>query len=531
MAAFTEGRCGKSGRKPPMRETDTREKSEKPRYDLQAYLDVLKREFLLEDYDLTEEQRSRSVERLTYDSREAAAGTLFVCKGAHFQSRYLKDAIAGGAFCYISQRRYGADELGEEAARCGAIIVKDVRLAMAALARRFYDEPWKDLTLVGITGTKGKSTTTYFLRQILDLWLEKKGKPLSAVVSGIETYDGTERFESHLTTPEIMPLLGHFRNAVDSGIEYLTMEVSSQALKYHRVRGILFDYGVFLNIGEDHISDSEHRDFDDYFESKLQLFGQCETAVINLNSDHIDEILLCAEGCPRIITFGTTAQANVRADRIRRSDGATRFIVETALWTREFAMEIPGLFNVENALAAIAVAADLGVEPEIIAEALEHASVSGRMEVFRNEDRDVTVIVDYAHNRLSFQRLYTSAAEEYSGKKIVGIFGCPGGKAQARRQELPEVAGKYAAKIYVTEEDPGEEDLEAINAEIAANVKKQGCAVEIVADRGECIRRAIETAEPGTVILLTGKGRERREKRGTRYVETPSDVDYVTENL
>ena len=501
------------------------------RYTLETYLNLMKWEGLLEEYDATEEQLGQEIHHLTFDSQDVKPGTLFVVKGVHFKAQYLKDAIDRGAVCYISERRYTEEEIGPAANTCGVILVRDIRLAMASLANLFYDAPWRDLTLVGITGTKGKSTTTYFLRQILDRWLAKKKKKASAVVSGIETYDGVECFESHLTTPEIMPLMKHFRNAVDSDMEYLTMEVSSQALKYNRVRGITFDYGVFLNIGEDHISDNEHRDFDDYFESKLQLFSQCHTAIVNLNSDHIEEIGYCAEAADRVITIGTIPQAVISADHIRRQDGYTKFMVTTPLWKKEFAMAIPGLFNVENALAAIAVATDLGVDAQTMRDALMEAKVSGRMEVFENKERDITVLVDYAHNRLSFERLYTSAVAEYSGKKIVGIFGCPGGKAQARRQELPEVAGKYAAKIYVTEEDYGEEDMAMINAEVAANVKKMGCAVEIVEDREECIRKAIETAEPETVILLTGKGRETRQKRGTRYVDVASDVELVEKYL
>jgi len=501
------------------------------RYTLETYVNLMKRDWLLEDYLLTEDQLGREVEHLTFDSQDVKPGTLFVVKGAHFKPQYLKDAIERGAFCYISERAYTAEEIGEAAAACGVILVHDIRRAMASLGNLFYEEPWRELNLIGITGTKGKSTTTYFLRQILDLWLERKGEPASAVVSGIETYDGVEHFESHLTTPEAIPLLRHFRNAVDSKIDCLTMEVSSQALKYHRVDGITFDYGVFLNIGEDHISDNEHRDFDDYFESKLQIFSQTRTAVVNLNADHIEEIACCAECCKRVLTFGTVPEAVINADHIRRQDGLTKFKVHTPLWERDMALTIPGRFNVENALAAIAVAADLGVDPDTIAEALLDAKVSGRMEVYENKERDVTVLVDYAHNRLSFEQLYTSCVVEYSGKRIVGIFGCPGGKAQARRKELPEVAGKYAAKIYVTEEDPGEEDLTAINLEIAANVKKQGCDVEIIPDREDCIRKAIGEAEPGTVILLTGKGRETRQKRGTRYEEAVSDVDLVKKYL
>ncbi|MBR2001035.1 MAG: UDP-N-acetylmuramyl-tripeptide synthetase [Firmicutes bacterium] len=501
------------------------------RYTLETYVNLMKRDWLLENYMLTDEQLGCEVEHLTFDSQDVKPGTLFVVKGVHFKAQYLKDAIDRGAFCYISERIYTEEEIGPAANTCGVILVHDIRRAMASLGNLFYEEPWRELNLIGITGTKGKSTTTYFLRQILDLWAEKKGEVPSAVVSGIETYDGVEQFESHLTTPEAIPLLRHFRNAVDSRIDCLTMEVSSQALKYHRVDGITFDYGVFLNIGEDHISDNEHRDFDDYFESKLQLFSQSRTAVVNLHSDHIEEIACCAECCKRVLTFGTVPEAVIWADHIRRQDGLTKFTVHTPLWEQEMALTIPGRFNVDNALAAITVAADLGVDPQTMAEALLDAKVSGRMEVYENKERDVTVLVDYAHNRLSFEQLYTSTVSEYSGKKIVGIFGCPGGKAQARRQELPEVAGKYAAKIYVTEEDPGEEDLAAINAEIAANVKAQGCDVQIIADREECIRTAIEQAEPGTVILLTGKGRETRQKRGTRYEDVRSDVDLVKKYL
>ncbi len=511
-------------------------------YTIETYVNLLKRQMLLTDVHLTDAQKGQRVEGLTFDSKEVQPGTLFVCKGAHFRPQYLNEAIERGAICCVGEpdclsqaqtyREKGSGETpAAEAGTIAAITVRDVRLAMAAVGNLFYDEPWRRLCLVGITGTKGKSTTTYFLRQILDRWLSAQGSPLSAVVSGIETYDGRECFESHLTTPEAMPLLRHFRHAVDCGIGYLTMEVSSQALKYHRVQGIEFGYGCFLNIGEDHISDREHRDFDDYFESKLQLFSQCRTAVVNLNSNHIDEILCCTERCERVITIGTQPEAEVYAHHIRRQDGLTRFVVRTPGWEREFAMEIPGLFNVENALAAIAVASDIGIEVETIAQALRTARVSGRMEVFCDRRRDVTVIVDYAHNRLSFERLYTSAIEEYSGKTIVGIFGCPGGKAKARRRELPEVAGKYAAKIYITEEDAGEEPLAEINAEIAAGVKAQGCAFEITADREEAIKTAIEEAKPATVILLTGKGRETRQKRGSRYVDTPSDVELVQKYL
>ena len=210
---------------------------------------------------------------MTYNSREAEAGTLFVCKGAHFKAQYLQDAIDAGAACYVTAVEYG---LGSES--CPEILVSDIRLAMPAIAETFYGRLSDELTMVGITGTKGKSTTTYYMRYILDDYMAGTGGKRTAVCSGIDNYDGVIEEESHLTTPEIMELYQHMNNALNSGITYLSMEVSSQALKYDRVDGITFEAGAFLNIGSDHISAIEHPDFNDYLESKLKLFGHCRKA-------------------------------------------------------------------------------------------------------------------------------------------------------------------------------------------------------------------------------------------------------------
>lgn len=497
--------------------------SMEPPYVLEQYLNLLKANGLVADYKIQEENLKREVDFFTYDSKEVRKNTLFVCKGVHFLEKYLISAVENGAFCYVSEKKYESD--------FDYIIVKDIRQTMALLANLFYEEPWRNLNLIGITGTKGKSTTTYFVHSILDHYLKRVNKPLSAIVSGIDTYDGVISEESHLTTPEAMMLQRHFRNAVNSGIEYLTMEVSSQALKYNRVQGTVFDIGCFLNIGEDHISDAEHRDFDDYFESKLMLFAQSATACINLDSNHIEEVLYAAEGCERIITFGTTDKAEVYGSRIIKKKEGISFMVRTPSFEQEFLLTMPGLFNVENALAAIAICYALHIPTDDIYEGLRLARVSGRMEVYQNKDKNVTVIVDYAHNRLSFEKLYASIREEYPDCHMVSIFGCPGGKAFRRRQELGEIAARYAKKVYLTEEDAGEESVDEISNEIANYIKAQNCPFEIIEDRETCIRKAIDEAEENTVILLTGKGRETRQKRGTQYVDYPSDVECVEKYL
>lgn len=494
-----------------------------PPYVLEQYLNLLKANGLVVDYKIKEENNDQEVAYLSYDSKEVQENTLFVCKGVHFSETYLNAAITKGAFCYVSETKYDGDS--------DYILVKDIRQTMALLANFYYNEPWRDLNLIGITGTKGKSTTAYFIRWILDHYLKRIGKQVSGILSGIDTYDGVIAEESHLTTPEAMMLQRHVRNAVDSGIEYMTMEVSSQALKYNRVQGTVFDLGCFLNIGEDHISEAEHRDFDDYFESKLMIFGQSRIACINLDMSHIEEVLCAAEGCARVITFGTSEKAEIYGSRIIKTDQGISFMVWTPNFEQPFLLTLPGLFNVENALAAIAVCYALEIPVEDMYEGLRLARVSGRMEVFENKEKKVTVIVDYAHNRLSFEKLYTSIREEYSNCHIVSIFGCPGGKAYKRRSELGQIAGRFAKKVYITEEDAGEEELFAISNEIADSVKAENCPFVIIEDRGECIRKAICEAEENTVILLTGKGRETRQKRGTQYVDCPSDVEYVEKYL
>lgn len=498
-----------------------------PSCSLEDFFLLLQQAGLVTDENLDEAAGALPVEGLTYDSKEAAPGTLFLCKGAHFRERYLLEAMAKGAICYVSQQRY-------QSVQGSCILVSDIRKAMALLANRFYGQPWKQLKTVGITGTKGKSTTVYFLRSIFDHYLSRMGKQKSGVLSGIENYDGVSLEESHLTTPEALELQRHFANAVESGMEFMEMEVSSQALKYGRVEGVTFDVGCFLNIGEDHISEMEHRDFDDYFESKLKLFQQCKTACINLNSDHIEELIQASDYCEKRLFFGTDSRADVYGKNIRKEGTDTVFDVITPRYAQELRLSLPGLFNVENALAAAAICEAFHIPAEDVAAGLYQARVSGRMELFQDQEGKVLVIVDYAHNRMSFDRLYTSTLREYPDRAILSVFGCPGGKALGRRQELSEIAGRYAKRIYVTEEDPGEEPLEQICTEIADHVRQIGCPVEIIRDREEAVKRSIEYAksQPGKiVILLTGKGRETRQKRGTDYAACLSDVECVKKYL
>lgn len=406
------------------------------KYKLSEYLELLEKNGLIEEKCVGAD---RCVEYLSYNSRDIKPGTLFICKGAHFKDEYLADAIAEGAFCYVSARKMNAD--------CDYIIVNDIKAATALLADMYFEHAWDKIGLIGITGTKGKSTTTYFMRYILDEYMASLGKKRSAVISSIDTYDGVDSFESHLTTPEPIELHRHFSNAVKSGIDYLTMEVSSQALKYDRVLGVKFDVGCYLNIGYDHISSVEHPDFEDYFHSKLKLFAQSKTACVCLDGERSDEALAAAAAAERIITFSSMDEsADIYGYNIRKSGNDTVFSVRTPEFDSEFTLTIPGLFNVQNALAAIAICTALGVPQKYIYVGLIKARSDGRMEVYANADNKVVVIVDYAHNKMSFENLFESVRKEFPGRKIYIVFGCPGNKAQNRRKDLGEIAGRYCEK-------------------------------------------------------------------------------------
>ncbi len=466
--------------------------------------------------------RSAAVELVSYDSREVVPGTLFLCKGAHFKEEFLQMARDRGAIACVSEQPYPSVNLP-------CLQVNDMRLTIAPLADLFFDHPSGRLKVIGLTGTKGKSSTAYYLKHILDDYMAEKRGAESGIISSIDTYDGVERFESHITTPDALDLQRHFARAVEAGLEYLTMEVSSQALKYHRSLCTDFAAAVFLNIGYDHISPIEHTDFEDYFSAKLRIFAQGQINCVNLDCDHANRILSAARaaGAP-VYTFSQRdPEADVYASQVRKRGEDILFQVRTRRYEREFRLTMPGLFNVENALAAIAVCEGLQIPQRHIYAGLAKARVPGRMEVFSNADNTVTALVDYAHNRMSFETLFRSVQAEYPGRRIVTVFGCPGLKALDRRRDLGEISGKYSDLVVLTEEDSGEEDTLSICQQIAAHVAEQGGAYRIEPNRGEAIRQAVLSCDRPSILLITGKGRETRQKRGREYVEVPTDVEYV----
>ena len=490
------------------------------KYTLESYARRLREAHLLVKGQFPE-IKDTIITGLTFNSKDVTPGTLFICKGASFREEYLVDAIQRGAVCYVSETLYHSVD-------APAILVSDIRRSMPYLADLYFGAPATQLHLTGVTGTKGKSTTTYYLKAILDDYLNSRNEPESAVISSIDTYDGVIRKESRLTTPESVELMRHFRNAVDSHIDFLTMEVSSQALKYNRVDEITFDVGIFMNISEDHISPIEHPTMEDYFASKLRLFSQTRTALVCSDTDRFEDVMEAAGESDRVITFGTREGSDVYGYEIRKVGTETHFRVRCDRFDEEFILTVPGLFNVQNALAAIAAANIYGIPVEYIRSGLYRARSKGRMESFTSEDGKIIAIVDYAHNKLSFETLFSSMKEEYPDRSIVAVFGCPGKKALVRRKDLGTIAGQYCKKVYLCAEDPGEEPVEEISRDIAQYIT---CPVEMIEDRGEAIRAAIAAAEEPTLILITGKGDETRQKYGNVYVDCKSDIELTKEAL
>ena len=489
-------------------------------------VELLEQDGLLVGYDCPPQLLEHRFSHLSYSSADVTPDTFFICKGAAFKEEYLRDAIAKGAGVYLAQSLY-------EGVDCPHILVSDIRKAMSLVSIAFYQKAYRNFRVVGLTGTKGKTTTTYFMKNILDAFCRRNPQlcaaQKSAVLSTVEVDTGIEHHEAHLTTPESPDLQRYFAQTRDSGLPFLTMEVSSQAYKLSRVYGMDFDIGMFLNIGEDHIGPLEHTDFEDYFSCKLQLMEHCRTAIINREMDHAQRVLEHARAhAQRVLTFGKLEAADLDDDDcwilrdIQKEEQGFTFTTSHGLEQDSWRIRMAGRFNVENALAAILAAKALGVDDQSIREGLLQNEVQGRMNLFEKDG--VTVLVDYAHNFLSFQKLYESLKADYPGQRIVVVVGCPGGKAQLRRRDIGTLSGQNADYLYLTAEDPQFEDVRSICEEIASFVKPYGTPYEIIEDRAQAVEKAITTAQKGDVIVLAAKGEEVYQKVRGEYVYYESDL-------
>ena len=448
------------------------------------------------------------VRSVVFDSRKADKDSLFICiKGAVSDGhKYAEDVAAKGASVLVVQDHVAVPE------HVTVIKVPDSRYAMACISAAWFGHPAEKLKVIGITGTKGKTTTTYLVKSILENAGHKVG-----LIGTIEAIIGDKVIPAANTTPESYVVQQYFAEMVEAGCDSVVMEVSSQGLMLHRTAGFLFDLGIFTNIEPDHIGPNEHKDFEDYMHCKGMLFKQCRAGIVNADDEHLEKVL---EGhtCS-LETFGFSEKADLRAKDLHLVTGkGTLGIAYQAEGLMNFPVEIdlPGKFSVYNSLTAIAICRHFGVSVENIQRALKAAKVKGRIEMVKVSD-DFTLMIDYAHNAMSLESLLTTL-REYEPARLVCLFGCGGNRSKLRRYEMGEVSGRLADLTIITSDNPRDEEPQAIIDDIKIGISKTAGHYVEIADRKEAIAYAIRHGQPGDIIVLAGKGHEDyQEIKGKKY--------------
>lgn len=446
------------------------------------------------------------------DSRKIKKGDLFFAiKGFNVDgTQYIKDAIQNGAEGIVVDEETNLKEL-DLPNDITLIVVPNIRKAMAQAACNFYHHPSKRLKVIGVTGTKGKTTTTFMIKGIL----EKQGHKVG-LIGTIENYIGSASLgDSERTTPESIELQRLFAKMVEEKCDVVVMEVSSQSLKLDRVYGTDFDIGIFTNFSEDHISAKEHPNMQDYFEAKCKLFEMCKTGFVNADDVYAQKVPKLVKNC-EITTYGIDNYCNLLAKDITITNSYVDFKVKLGTRNERIKTCIPGRFSVYNSLAAIAVALKFGCDPEKIKEALLEVRVPGRSELVNNK-KDLTIMIDYAHSPESLENIL-SAVKSYTRGRVICVFGCGGDRDPGKRPIMGEVSGRIADYTIITSDNPRTEDPEAIVKQIEEGMIKTKGNYTVIVDRREAIKHAIEMANKIDMIVLAGKGHEPyQEINGKKY--------------
>ena len=470
------------------------------------------------------------------DNRKITKGCVFVCiEGAKFDGHSCAlQAIKEGAAAIVVEKDIDdimrLNDSRIDLSECDTAIIrtKSTRAAMAYMACAYYNYPSRSLTTIGITGTKGKTTTTYLIKSIL----EKAGRKVG-LIGTIETIIGDEHIPSCNTTPESTVLQKTLRKMVDAGIDTVVMEVSSQGLMLNRTLGIDFSIGIFTNLESDHIGPNEHTSFEQYAYCKSLLFKQCKVGIVNADDKHL-EMILKDHTC-EVITYGVGTGAKPQGyDYLAEN---IKFVTEKGKLGMQFdiagktsftaTINMPGMFSVYNGLCAIAVCANLGIDNEVIRQVLPQGAVRGRIEPVKVSD-DFTLLIDYAHNAMALESLLKTL-KEYDCKRLVCLFGCGGNRSRDRRFEMGEVSGQLADFTVITSDNPRDEEPLDILADIETGIKKTSGEYIKIPDRKEAIRYCIANGKPGDIIVLAGKGHEDyQEIKGVKY---PMDERVLIEEI
>lgn len=460
------------------------------------------------DYEVLQGTDQTEVTTLINDSRKAEKGSVFVCiSGAVSDGHsYAADVVARGAAALVVEHEVDVPE------EVTVIRVKDTRYALALMSAAYFGYPAEKMKIIGITGTKGKTTTTYMIKSILDGVGHKVG-----LIGTIEAIIGEKHIPAANTTPESYTIHKYFAEMVEAGCDCVVMEVSSQGLMLHRTAGIPFEIGIFTNLGKDHIGPNEHKDFEDYKRCKGLLFQQCRLGIANVDDKYFEDVFRNAT-C-RVETFGFSENADLRAENVKLVSRPGYLGVAyhvSGLMDFDVEIDIPGKFSVYNSLTAIAVCRHFQVPAEKIKEVLKQAKVKGRIEMIKVSD-EFTLMIDYAHNAMSLESLLTTL-KEYNPKRLVCLFGCGGNRSRDRRYEMGEVSGRLADLTIITSDNPRFEEPQDIIDDIKTGISRTDGKYVEICDRKEAIKYAIANGQPGDVIVLAGKGHEDyQEIKGVKY--------------
>lgn len=428
---------------------------------------------------------------VTADSRQVKKGYLFICvKGKTFDGHTVaSQMLAQGAAAVVCERDLGLDR---------QILVDDTRAVLSPICANYFDNPAKKLKIIGLTGTNGKTTTTFLIKQIL----ENMGKKVG-LIGTVQNMVGSEIYPAHYTTPDPRELQSLFKKMLDSGCEYCVMEVSSQALEQNRVNGINFVVGAFTNLTQDHLD--YHKTWENYFNSKRKLFEKCEIAVTNVDDEYgikIVDGLKC-----KVKTY---AVDNLNSDYTARNVAFSASGVKYELVCDRIGRvecNIPGRFSVYNSLCAASVALTLGFDFKDVVIAISKAiGVKGRIEVVPT-NTDYTVIIDYAHSPDGLENIISSLKEIASGR-IVTLFGCGGDRDKTKRPKMGKIASDLSDFCVVTSDNPRSENAEKIIDDILEGMKEMKTPYKVIVNRKEAITWALENAQKDDIILLAGKGHE-----------------------
>lgn len=460
------------------------------------------------EYRVVQGSDQIDVGELINDSRKVSEGSVFVCiSGAVADGHvYVQEVAEKGAAAVVAEKEVEAPE------GMTVIRVEDTRYALALMSAAYFGYPAEKLKVIGITGTKGKTTTTYMIKSILEEVGHKVG-----LIGTIEALIGDKAIPASNTTPESYTIQKYFAQMVEAGCDSVVMEVSSQGLMLHRTAGIPFEIGIFTNLGEDHIGPNEHKDFEDYKRCKGLLFQQCRIGIGNVDDQWFVDVFRNAT-C-QTETFGFSKEADLRAVDVEHVSRPGYLGVKyhvAGLMDFDVEIDIPGEFSVYNSLTAIAVCRHFDVPAEKIQKALKVAKVKGRIEMVKVSD-DFTLMIDYAHNAMSLESLLHTL-RDYEPGRIVTVFGCGGNRSRTRRYEMGEVAGRLSDFTIITSDNPRFEEPQAIIDDIITGIKKTDGKYISICDRKEAIKYAIQNGQPGDVIILAGKGHETyQEIEGVKY--------------